>query len=147
MVRANKTTLCWVPSHQGILGNSIADKLAKDSLEYEISIELPIGTRNDEIDEIIKNWETKEANLILDKVDKGKTFGCFINSFDNKKDLRVVTGFMTGHCGLREHKIGKSDEKNCRLCNTDKENVLHFLTECNDELIVREEEVSCFQRP
>ena len=49
---------------------------------------------------------------------------------------------MTGHCGLREHlhKIGKSDETNCRLCNKDKENVLHFLTECDDELILRARE-------
>ena len=133
-----------------IWGISIADKFAKDSFEYKISIELPIGSRS--FDEIIKNWETKEANLILDKVDKGKTFGCFINCFDNvkfnfiktinKKDLRVITGFMTGHCGLRQHlhKIRKSDEINCRLCNKNKENVLHFSTECNYELIVRARE-------
>ena len=46
---------------------------------------------------------------------------------------------MTGHCGLREHlnKMGKSDETRCRLCYNGKENILHFLTECNDELIVR----------
>ena len=46
---------------------------------------------------------------------------------------------MTGHCGLREHlhKMGKSDEKYCRLCGNGKENILRFLTECNDELIVK----------
>ena len=49
---------------------------------------------------------------------------------------------MTGHCGLREHlhEIGKSDEINCRLCNKGKENILHFLTECSDELIVKARE-------
>ena len=49
---------------------------------------------------------------------------------------------MTGHCGLREHlhKIGKSDDINCRLCNNGKENILHYLTECNDELIIKTKE-------
>ena len=71
---SNKVTLCWVPSHQGIIGNSIAEKLEKDSLECsEISIQLPIGIKN--FDEIIKKWELKQANLKLDKVKKGKNFG------------------------------------------------------------------------
>ena len=49
---------------------------------------------------------------------------------------------MTAHCGLRQHlhKIRKSNEINCRLCNKNKENVLHFSTKCNDELIVRARE-------
>ena len=144
---SNKITLCWVPSHQSILGNTIADKLAKDSLECEVSVQVPISSKN--FDQIIKKWEMKEANLILDKVKKGKIFGYFIKSFDlekfnfiksiNRKDIRVIIGFMTGHCGLREHlnKMGKSDETHCRLCNDGKENILHLLTECNDELIVK----------
>ena len=82
-IESNKVTLCWVPSHQSILGNLIADKLAKDSLECEISIELPMGRKN--FDEIIKKWELKEANSKLKKTEKGTTFGYFINSFDHEK--------------------------------------------------------------
>ena len=115
----NIITLCWVPSHQSILGNTIADKLAKDSLECEVSVQVPISSKN--FDQIIKKWEMKEANLKLDEVEKGTVFGYFIKSFDLEKF----------------NFIKKSDETRCRLCNNGKENILHFLTECNDELIVR----------
>ena len=40
--KSNKITLCWVPSHQSILGDTIADKLAKDSLECAVSVQVPI---------------------------------------------------------------------------------------------------------
>ena len=71
--QSNKITLCWVPSHQGILGNSIADKLAKDSLESNEITQMPIATKS--FDEIIKKWELKEANLKLNEAKKGTIFG------------------------------------------------------------------------
>ena len=48
----------------------------------------------------------------------------------NKADLRLLVGYLTGYHGLRyhPHKIGLSQETDCRLCLEDDETTTHILT-------------------
>ncbi|KAL7726497.1 hypothetical protein ACLKA6_001119 [Drosophila palustris] len=50
----------------------------------------------------------------------------------NKSDLRVLTGYLTGHCGLRYHlkKLNLSDTETCRFCALELETSEHVLCEC-----------------
>ena len=54
----------------------------------------------------------------------------FINS--NRKKLRFITGFLTGHCFLNGYltQIGVMDYNLCRYCRAGKEDLEHILTEC-----------------
>jgi hypothetical protein len=50
----------------------------------------------------------------------------------NRTQIRVVTGLMTGHCGLRKHlhTMGIFKENRvCRLCN-EEETISHIVFEC-----------------
>ena len=50
----------------------------------------------------------------------------------NKADLRLLVGYLTGHHRLRYHlhKIGLSQETDCRLCLEDDETTTHILCDC-----------------
>ena len=41
----------------------------------------------------------------------------------NKNNLRILTGFLTGHCRLKGHlkKMGITEENGCRFCQEQKE--------------------------
>ena len=50
----------------------------------------------------------------------------------NRVDLRLLTGYLTGHCSLRYHlnNIGLSETNVCRFCEMDIESSEHVLCEC-----------------
>jgi len=50
----------------------------------------------------------------------------------NRKQIRVVTGLLTGHLNLRKHlhRIGKVNDDICRLCNEEEETAEHLLCNC-----------------
>ncbi|KAL7724790.1 hypothetical protein ACLKA6_000426 [Drosophila palustris] len=50
----------------------------------------------------------------------------------NKSDLRILTGYLTGPCGLRYHlkKLNLSDTETCRFCALEQETSEHVLCEC-----------------
>ena len=50
----------------------------------------------------------------------------------NKRDLRVLTGLMTGHCPSRYHLniIGKIQSSECRFCQIEIETAAHILCSC-----------------
>jgi hypothetical protein len=57
----------------------------------------------------------------------------------SRKQIRVVTGLMTGHCNLRKHLhtigIFKVNPV-CRLCNKEEETIFHVVFEC-EVLVLR----------
>ncbi|KAJ8978715.1 hypothetical protein NQ317_015963 [Molorchus minor] len=50
----------------------------------------------------------------------------------NRRDIRMVTGLLTGHCHLSRHLqlIGIAEDPECRWCLEDEETSSHILTEC-----------------
>ena len=50
----------------------------------------------------------------------------------NKKNLRNLTGLLTGHANLNSHlfRIGRSNEKIYRLCREEDETAEHLLCKC-----------------
>ena len=51
----------------------------------------------------------------------------------NRRKLRLITGFLTGHCSLNGHltQIGAVDCNLCRYCRAGKEDPEHILTVCD----------------
>ena len=50
-----------------------------------------------------------------------------------KKDLRILSGLLTGHADLNRHlKItGLHDEALCSLCQEEEETSVHFIARCS----------------
>ncbi|KAJ8981856.1 hypothetical protein NQ317_017534 [Molorchus minor] len=58
----------------------------------------------------------------------------------NRRDIRMVTGLLTGHCHLSRHLqlIGIAEDPECRWCLEDEETSSHVLTKCPAIARVRE---------
>ena len=50
----------------------------------------------------------------------------------NREKVRIVTGFLTGHCKLGKHlrQLGIIEEGICRFCGDGAESPLHLLQDC-----------------
>lgn len=142
LARSNRVTLMWVPGHEGISGNEIADELARAGAEQPfIGPEPFCGTSRSHLMEELREWENDVKNNYWNNIPgirQGKRFLAFSKKKAkevltlSKTELRTLTGLFTGHCPLRYHlnKIGKSDNRVCRFCSDDDETAEHILCDC-----------------
>ena len=131
----NSVTLWWIPGHEGYEGSERPDCLAKRGPEPFCA--LPRG----HINEQLNVWELNSFNnhwLNSNGQRQAKKFIIPSRTMSNKilelgrVDLKIITGYLTGHCKLRYHlkKIGLSNTPICRFCEMDDETPEHILCEC-----------------
>ena len=92
------------------------------------------STRSWAVQEQNRLWQAlpkcRQAKLSLNKLDK--SLACFALSL-SKKDLRILSGLLTGHADLNRHLqiMGLGDEAICSVCQEEEETSIHFIAGCS----------------
>jgi hypothetical protein len=136
----NRVELVWVPRHEGITVNEIADHLARTGSERPfIGPEPACGISMGVAKKAIRDWMTMSHKKYWESLTrlrqaKGLIWGPSAKRAKellklNRNELRWVVGLFTGHCHLNRHlfKFGLSDSPSCERCQD--ETATHVLCE------------------
>ncbi|XP_036319943.1 uncharacterized protein LOC118734325 [Rhagoletis pomonella] len=144
LAEVNDFQLMWVPGHMGVAGNEEADHLprtAASSTPIGPDPFLAVGPNT--IKEMLRRDNSKLRELhwlgtMGQRQAKSLLGGYNLSRYRllmdlPKEKLRIITGFLTGHCKLRGHlhKLGIWSSDLCRFCDAAKETPLHLLMECD----------------
>lgn len=144
LAQHNSVILVWVPGHRGIYGNERADALAKRaSATKYLGPEPAVGVPKSTVRERKKAWIRSQHNSHWESV-PGQTHGkmyigrtCASRAElllkTSRNQLRVITGFLTGHAPVKGHLHTMGlfhGDLSCRLCNREPETVNHILHDC-----------------
>lgn len=148
-----KVTLTWIPAHVNLLGNEIADKLAKSALTHN-NIDIALKFEAREIytyveKYIVKEWQkewddnTKTPNLY--KSMENKVSREIKHNENNRKHQVLITRLRLGACGLNGHlfKIGCHVDGSCDTCKNKTETIQHYLMECPQSNVPKALKIKC----
>ena len=132
--KRKRVVLCWVPGHVGIEGNEIADRLAKEALEEDIT---PIPLHFSEIIPMVKKyfhdiwqdvWSGTPEHLSTFAPDVKQKF---FSSNIGRKSQVVLSRVRIGHTNLTHayRMKGEDREPLCEHCGVVL-NVVHFMVHC-----------------
>ncbi|MES9951106.1 MAG: reverse transcriptase domain-containing protein [Candidatus Thiodiazotropha sp.] len=133
---------CWLPSHVGIYGNEIADRKAKESLHLNMSdFRIPFNNFKPLINKyILSEWQTSWNSEVGNKLHEIKPLvgkGSLSTCQRFRRDDIVLTRLRIGHTRLTHSYLLKGDpQPKCIGCDKNF-TVKHFLLECVDFSIVR----------
>ena len=127
--------LHWTPSHSGVPGNELADKLAKEAFESCTNTEyeaFPLTSAK----RLLRYATIDKWNYLWSFSEKGRQLFAFFPDVNSRLQTQVFPDFytsqlLTGH-GLYYHhykRMGRSSASTCR-CGLAEDTVEHLVFEC-----------------
>lgn len=136
----NKVRICWVPGHSEVDGNEVADELARGGAATKfIGPEPQCGINWSTVIGEVEAWTASQRKTYWDNQGGLRQSKELIIPYKergtldlSKRELRLLTGYLTGHNCLRYHRhnIGLADNVICRLCASGVETSVHMLGHC-----------------
>ena len=141
---SNSVKLCWIPAHEGFVGNEVADLMAQEGANRVFSGPEPFtGMPWCMMKASMHKWlyderrryflsckELKHSKLFIRDLDKAR--GQVIINL-TRSETRLVTAAFTGRYALNDYlfKVGLREDDRCRFCDLVRENMQHVLCECS----------------
>lgn len=141
-----KIQINWTPGHAEILGNEIADRLAKQGAEEaenmpEVTsavtvLDVKAALKESGLMKWQQRWEAGSTGRHLFELRESMKVKA--QQHTDRKIQKLITQLRTGYCSLNEykHKTGVKDSPDCECGET--ESVRHFIEDCERYEDIRE---------